>query len=92
MIQAYSWLFQHKVVDADNAITRAMTMALHKWWQLPDVGASPHVLLLQVRNMLRAACAEPVYMCGKACTLCGSAHNALALTASAGCATFCSCS
>lgn len=60
MIQAYSWLFQHKVVDADNAITRAMTMALHKWWQLPDVGAAPHVLLLQVSwlaaTWLHASC------------------------------------
>jgi hypothetical protein len=31
-------------------VTRAMQLALQRWWALPDVGAAPHVLLLQVRR------------------------------------------
>ena len=47
MTKAYLALQEGDVANADLRSSQAMHAALASWWQLPEVGCSPQLLLLQ---------------------------------------------
>lgn len=43
MVRAYAALQDGDVVSSESHVNGGMQQALTKWWQLPDIGAAPHI-------------------------------------------------
>eukprot|EP00898_Chlorokybus_atmophyticus_P003741 jgi/Chlat1/4368/Chrsp29S04524 len=51
-VQAYVALHDGNIQDGDRAVGQGVAVALHKWWQLPELAVQSHIPLLQAAQPL----------------------------------------